>query len=131
MIYAHQDLAFELQKIYLFATEGCSQDRGRPRPPSTSAGSPAKRAKLGDDEQEEEQHTTTGESEEEQHQQTEGTEANETAAERSATSKPVALGVQFDSTHCLLFHLTSKAHRREACMPGELHHRYHHRCRAA
>ena len=122
MIHAHQDLAFELQKIYLFATEGCSQDRGRPRPSSTSAGSPAKRAKLDDDEQEEEQHTTTGESEEEQHQQTEGTEADETAAERSATSKPVALGVQLDSTHCLLFHLTPKAHRREACMSDELHH---------
>ena len=88
VVYAGQHLISELQKIYLFAPEGCSQDRGRPRPPPTSAGSPAKRAKL-DDEQEEEQQTVTEEIEQEQHQKPEDTEANDTAAERSSTSKPV------------------------------------------
>lgn len=39
-----------LQKIYLFGAEGTSQDRGRPRPASTAASSPAKRAKTSNQE---------------------------------------------------------------------------------
>ena len=35
-----------LQKIYLFGAEGTTQDRGRPRPASEAALSPAKRAKT-------------------------------------------------------------------------------------
>ncbi|KAL3160011.1 hypothetical protein ABBQ38_010398 [Trebouxia sp. C0009 RCD-2024] len=38
------------EKIYLFGAEGTSQDRGRPRPASTAASSPAKRAKTSNQE---------------------------------------------------------------------------------
>lgn len=59
-----------LQKIYLFGAEGASQDRGRPRPASTAASSPAKRAKTssqGDDAAHDQQ-TDEEEEEETDHQ---------------------------------------------------------------
>ncbi len=82
----HRASGMLLQKIYLFAPEGSTQDRGRPRPPSASIASPAKRAKTGslDDEEQQAQQIDADELEDEEQQ---ATEAEDMAAERSSTSK--------------------------------------------
>ncbi len=76
-----------LQKIYLFAPEGSTQDRGRSCPPSASVASPAKRAKTGnlDEGEQEEQLRGAGEPRKEE-RQTQQADADEMAAERSSTS---------------------------------------------
>lgn len=77
-----------LQKIYLFAPEGSTQDRSRSRPPPAPVTSPAKRAKTGnlDEEEQEEQLREADEPRREEHQ-TQQAEADEMAAERSSTSE--------------------------------------------
>ena len=77
------------QKIYLFAPEGSTQDRGRPRPPSAIIASPAKRAKTGnlDDAEKQEQHMEAEEQEEQEHQAAEREEGEGNApAERDQFS---------------------------------------------
>lgn len=77
------------QKIYLFAPEGSTQDRGRSRPPSAIIPSPAKRAKTGnlDDEEKQEQHMEAEEQEEQEHHAAEREEGEGNApAERDQFS---------------------------------------------
>ena len=77
-----------LQKIYLFAPEGSSQDRSRSRPPPAPAASPAKRAKTGNlDEGEQEQQLKEADEPREEEDQTQEADADEMAAERSSTSE--------------------------------------------
>ena len=77
-----------LQKIYLFAPEGSTQDRSRSRPPPAPVASPAKRAKTGnlDEGEQEEQLREADEPRKEEHQ-TQQADADEMAAERSSTSE--------------------------------------------
>ena len=85
-----------VQKIYLFGAEGTSQDRGRPRPASTAASSPAKRAKTSnhDDDAAHDQQSDQGDDEEDEetdHQARRDSEDGEMAEkDSSSTSKHCA-----------------------------------------
>lgn len=77
-----------LQKIYLFAPEGSTQDRSRSRPPPAPVASAAKRAKTGnlDQAEQEEQLREADEPREEEHP-IQQADADRMAAERSSTSE--------------------------------------------
>ncbi len=77
-----------LQKIYLFAPEGSTQDRSRSRTPPAPAASPAKRAKTGNlDEGEQEEQLREADEPREEEPKTRQADADEMAAERSSTSR--------------------------------------------
>ncbi len=106
-----------LQKIYLFAPEGSTQDRSRSRPPPAPAASPAKRAKTGnlDEEAREEQLREANEPEEEE-RQTQQADADEMAAERSSTSRNLTCICM-----SLLLDVLLKAHQ-DKLTTGSKHH---------
>ena len=77
-----------LQKIYLFAPEGSTQDRSRSRPRPAPVASPAKRAKTGNlDEEEQEEQLREAYEPREEERQTQQADADEMAAQRSSTSE--------------------------------------------
>ena len=58
-----------LQKIYLFRAEGTTPDRGRPRPASATASSPAKRARTHNELEAHPDNEEGNETEDEEHQE--------------------------------------------------------------
>ena len=116
-----------MQKIYLFATEGATHDRGHPRPSSASASSsPAKRAKTGNlggwDTQQDAAMETEADADEEEEEEQRAAESQEEDADASdradqgqgSTSKPFKSGLSSKSVRRLGTKLAVPKHNLES-----------------